>query len=293
MGIRSMTGFGRGAARHDRIQVEVELCAVNKKQLDMVIRLPRALQALESRIEDEVGRRLSRGRITVSAGVRQSARAPRHVRLDAPLARAYVAALREAARAYTLRDDLGVSALLALPDVLTVEHPEEETERVWPVLRAALGRALDALVRMRAAEGRELQRDLARRFRLLAERVERIAARAPEAVRRYRESLTARLRAGGFGGGEHADRIAREIALFAERGDIAEELTRLRSHFKQAGALLRAQDAAGRALDFLAQEMFREINTIGSKSSDAAIATDVVHFKAELERIREQVQNVE
>lgn len=293
MGIRSMTGFGRGSARQDRLKVEIELSAVNKKQLDVVVHLPRALQTLETRIEDELSHRISRGRVTVNAAVRQAARAPRRVRLDAPLAHAYVAALRGAARAYRLRDDLGVSALLALPDVLTVEHPEEDAEKVWPALRAALQRALAALLRMRAAEGRELQRDLARRFDLLAAHVDRIAARAPDAVRRYRETLTARLRAGGFEGGEHADRVAREIALFAERGDIAEELTRLRSHFKQARSLLRSRDAAGRALDFLAQEMFREINTVGSKSSDAAIAAEVVHFKAELERIREQVQNVE
>ena len=293
MSLISMTGYGHGESRIDGTKVEVEVSSVNRKQFDLQLHMPRALQVLESRIQDEVSRVLSRGRITMNVFLVAGAGGTRRVRADEGLARAYVESLRAMAAQLGLPDKLDSRVLAQLPDLLVVEHPEEDLDVIWPVLQQALGQALAALVRMRRTEGRALQADLEKRFQRVGRWVAAIAKRAPAVVRRYREGLHARLQEAGVGADQHAERIAREIALFADRTDICEEITRLGIHLEQAAALIRAKEPAGRSLDFLAQEMFREINTIGSKANDAVISADVVKFKAELERIREQVQNVE
>ncbi len=293
MSLASMTGYGRGESRIEGLRIEVEASSVNRKQFDLVLNVPRPLQVLESRIQDEVGHFVARGRITLNVYFAPEAGAAHRVSVDEGLARAYVETVRGVSRRLGLRENLDSRLLTQIPDLLRVEHPEEDIDRIWPVLQKALRASLTALVKMRRREGRALQQDLERRLKALVAEVDRIEARAPAAVRRYREQLRGRLAEAGLAGGEHADRIAREIALFAERCDITEEITRLKSHFRQARALFRARTPAGRSLDFLAQETFREINTIGSKSVDAAISAFVVRFKAEIERVREQVQNVE
>lgn len=293
MSLHSMTGYGHGESRSGALHASVDLSSVNRKQLDLHMQFPKSLQALEARVEKLLSPLLVRGRITVHVEVTHAPGATRRVRLNEDLARAYIETVRKASRKFNLCGDMTVQSLLELPDVLVVEHPEEQADCVWPVLEHALKQAAQKLVHMRRTEGRELARDLLGRLKAIEVMLDRIAERAPGAVQRYREGLSARLRDAGLNGGEHADRIAREVAVFADRCDIAEEITRLRSHFKQARTLIRNDGAAGRTLDFLAQEMLREINTIGSKSVDAAIASVVVEFKAELERFREQVQNVE
>ncbi|MBM4156848.1 MAG: YicC family protein [Lentisphaerae bacterium] len=293
MSLSSMTGFGHGECRVDGLRVEVEVSSVNKKQLDLQLHLPRAMQALESRIQDEVGRAVARGRVTVNVQVAAVGGAAHRVRVNRPLAKAYVDAIRSAAKDLGLPDTLDSRTLAELPDLLVVEHPEEDTARLWPVLLKALRQALARLVRMRRAEGRVLATDVLRRVDALERRLAVIERHAPEASRRYREALMKRLAEAGLAAAGHEDRIAREVAFIAERGDICEELTRLQSHFAQARRLVHGAGPSGRSLDFLAQEMFREINTVGSKASDAAIGVEVVEFKAELERVREQVQNVE
>ncbi len=289
-----MTGYGRGESRRDGLHAVAEIGSVNRRQLDLQIQLPRALQPLESRIQEEIALRVSRGRVTVNLQVAVGpAAGARRVRLDRPLAQAWLTAVREGARELGLTDDISASALLRLPDLFIVEHPEENLERVWPAIREALHRALAGLLRMRRAEGRALAKDLATRLEQLANQVEMIAARAPGVVERHRAALLARLERAGLP--LHADdpAIAREIALFADRSDISEELTRLRSHLAQGRRMLRERDPVGRALDFLTQELLREINTLSAKCGDAAIGAETVRFKAELERLREQVQNVE
>jgi uncharacterized protein (TIGR00255 family) len=295
MSLRSMTGYGRGASRLDGVSVEVEISSVNRKQLDLLVNLPRTLQVLEPRVVDEVGRALTRGRVTIDVRL---TRLPHHptvsVVLNEALAEEYVGKLKQAARKLDVHDDLGLSHLLALPDVLTIRHVEEDVDLLWPTMKAALGQALTRLVRMRTAEGRALGKDLAVRFAALASRVVEIERSAPGVAARYRAQLIQRLREAGLNEEQFAeDRLLREVILFADRVDIAEEITRLKSHLDQAKKQLRSSEAVGRALDFLAQEMFREINTIGSKANDAGIVREVVEFKAELERIREQVQNIE
>ncbi len=294
MSLQSMTGYGRGEGRGSGMQAVVELGSVNRRQLDLQISLPRPLQALEARVQEEIVGRLARGRVTVSVQVGWLPQgAARHVRWDKELVRAWTAALRGAAKECGLRDDVGVSALLSVPDAFVVESPQTDTERVWPVIRTALRKALEALVRMRAREGRALAHDIRGRLNALAAMTRAISARAPGVVERHRAALLARLQRAGLPFQAEDPAIVREIALFADRSDITEELTRLRSHLDQGRRMLRERAPVGRALDFLTQEMLREINTLAAKCADGDVAAETVRYRAEIERLREQVQNVE
>ncbi|MBW7908755.1 MAG: YicC family protein [Kiritimatiellae bacterium] len=294
MSIRSMTGCGRATAQKEGLHAEVEVSSVNRKQLDIVLSLPRSLSILESRIHDEIARVLSRGRVSVNVVVRYSAREAGHeVVLNESLARAYLSTLRKQANKLQVRDDLGLSHLLSLPGVLHVRSPEENAERSWTVLQVALSKALERLDRMRQKEGAALARDLQARVKVLETLANEISELSPAAVVRFREALKGRLASMRDELGISDERLEREALLFADRSDITEETTRIASHLKQVREWLRGTQPAGKALDFLAQELNREINTIGSKANDAAIAQRVVQFKTELERLREQVQNIQ
>ena len=290
-----MTGRGAAAAAGRLARVEVELSSVNRKQLDVDVGLPRFLAAYESRVLETVQGRLSRGRITGEIRVTWAEAAQAAgAKVDLGLARAAVGALRAAARKLDLPDDLKASDLLSLPGLVVLEHGERDLEALWPTVRQALEAALAKLQAMRKKEGAALGRDLRARLGTLRKLVGEIAARAPGVAETYRANLLKRIAAALPGSDLAADeRLLREVALFADKADIAEELVRLESHFRQAADALKAGGVVGRTLDFLVQEMGREINTIGSKANDAEIARRVVAAKAELERFREQVQNVE
>ena len=292
--LRSMTGYGRGAATRAGIRVEVELNSVNRKQFDVRLNLPRALIVLESRMLEQIQVCVSRGQISGSVAVHVSGGArQRGIRVDRGLAEAYLRVMRRAAADLKLGSDLSAELLLDLPDVLHGSYVDEDAERVWPVASKALRAALAQLVAMRTAEGAALAGDLRRRFGRLQATLERIRRLAPDVKNKYRLSLTKRLGEAGFPMQPADPQLLRELALFAERADISEEITRLASHLQQAFGMLKSAEPMGRTLDFLAQEMFREINTIASKANDVAITRQVIHFKTELERVREQVQNVE
>ena len=294
MAVCSMTGYGRGAAAAGGLRVEVRATSVNRKQLDVQVNIAREFAELEPRLQSAVRGVLSRGRVTLLVDVERSAAVRRQeVRVDEDLAAAYQAALQKATKRLGLADKVDAAFLLNLPEVVQLAPPAQELERVWAVAQRALAAALRALVVMRTREGVALRRDIEQRLAGLEKRVAEIITFAPEVCRRYREQLLARLREAGQGDLAADERIVREVALFADRSDITEELTRLRSHFGQARELLSGREPPGRALDFLAQEMFREINTIGSKANATAISHIVVGFKAALEQIREQVQNIE
>ena len=295
MGLTSMTGRGAAAAAGRLAPLEVELSSVNRKQLDVDVGLPRFLAAYESRVLETVQGRLSRGRITGEIRVTWAEAAQAAgAKVDLGLARAAVGALRAAARKLDVPDDLKASDLLALPGLVSFAHGERDLEALWPTVRQALEAALAKLQAMRKKEGAALGRDLRARLGTLRKLVGEIAARAPGVVETYRANLLKRIAAALPGSDLAADeRLLREVALFADKADVAEELVRLASHFRQAEDALKAGGVVGRALDFLVQEMGREINTIGSKANDAEIARRVVAAKAELERFREQVQNVE
>jgi uncharacterized protein (TIGR00255 family) len=294
MSVRSMTGYGHGVARAGGLRVDVEISSVNRKQLDISINLPKALGQLESRVHEEVAHALHRGRVSVDVTVRGSPELRRKaVRVDQRLAGAYLAELRRVARALKLTDDLGAALLLQLPGVLHFETLEDDVERIGPLLEQAVRGALAALGRMREREGGALARDLRKRLAVMARLAAELRKLAPLAVARYRAALCERVAAVKASAGIPDERLEREIIMFADKSDVTEELTRLASHFDQARGLLSRREPAGKALDFLAQEMYREINTTGSKANDAAMAGRVVLFKTELDRFREQVQNIE
>jgi uncharacterized protein (TIGR00255 family) len=294
MSLRSMTGYGRGVAAGKGLHVEVEVSSVNRKQLDVNLNLPGPLRMLESRIQDEIAKSLSRGRVIVEVAVRGSERLKREaIRVNEDLARAYVQELRKTAKRLQITDDLHISRLMNLPGVLHYEPLDDDIEKVWPVLSKALTKALQEILRMRLREGTALQKDLEHRLSILRGIVKKIMVMSPHTARKYRDALKARLAQAGLNVPLEDERVLKEVVLFADRSDVTEETTRLDSHFKQARELLRSKEPAGRALDFLSQEMNREINTIGSKANDKDIAALVVSFKAELERMREQVQNIE
>lgn len=294
MSLRSMTGYGRGTATASGLTVTVEISSVNRKQFDLSLSAPRSLTVLEAPVTEAVQKVISRGRVNVDLAVDWSEQARRRtVRVDTNVAKAYLKAVRAAAKELGVADDISMQSLLSVPDVLQVAQPKEQMEKVWRVTQRALRQALRQLSAMRQTEGKVLQADLQQRLQQLAEYATRIEGRAPHVAETYRAKLQARLEQARLQLDPGDDRLMREMVLFADRSDISEELTRLESHFQQARQMMRSRKATGRSLDFLAQEMFREINTIGSKANDAAILQDVVTFKTELERIREQVQNVE
>lgn len=295
MALRSMTGYGHGEAVSSGIRVDVDLSSVNRKQFDFRLNLPRPLQFLESLLMEVVHESISRGQVNGSVNVTVSEhKRQQGAKVDGFLARAFVKELRRIGAELGLADNLGTSLLTQLPEVVQYHYVEEDVTLIRPVCEKALRLALAALVAMREREGAAIVKDLVERIRKLTAMRQRIAKLAPTVGPRYRKNVLDRLKRAGIAVDARDNAILKEIALMAERADISEEITRLESHLKQANKLLaQSREPVGRSLDFLAQEMFREINTIGSKANDLAISRLVIHFKTELERFREQVQNVE
>ncbi len=294
MSTNSMTGHGRGHATGHGLAVTVEIGTVNRKNLDVVIQLPRGLHPLDVRIQQIVRESVSRGRVTLHVTVEWAGAARRRaVRLDHNMADSYLRVLRAAAKDLGVIDDIGLEALIQLPEVLQVAEPTEDMERVWEVLERALHKALSQLNSMRRREGQVLQKDLQARLSALAGHVVEIRQRAQQVGPLYRKKLIQRLDEAGVLSQLDEDRLLREVALVVDRADITEELTRLDSHVKQARQMLKSKETTGRSLDFLSQELLREINTVGSKANDTPILQRVIECKSEVERFREQVQNIE
>jgi uncharacterized protein (TIGR00255 family) len=293
MALKSMTGFGEGAAEAGGIRVSVEVSSVNRKQLDINISLPRNLITLDARIQSRVREDFSRGRVSGMVRVEGDETLPGKVRVDAELAAQYVEGIRKVAKTLKLDDDLGAEAIARLPGLVTVEQSSLDSDHLSTAVEGALDKALRSLARMRGAEGKALSADLRERLAALEEQMKSIKALSGDVVKNHRAKLLQRLKDAGFEDLSVDERVVKEIALFADRCDITEEITRLKSHLAQARKLLRSTEPAGRTLDFLCQELLREINTIGSKANGVEITREVVTFKTELERIREQVQNVE
>jgi len=287
-----MTGFGSASAHAGGARVTVELSSVNRKQLDVVVRLPPQLAALESRVQKTVQEQISRGRISGTVQL-DAANGGATLQIDQAHAEETIGKLRRAAKKLNLTDDLSASMLLQIPGLLKMQPVEQAPEEIFQCLEKALTAALKKLNAMRLREGKTLEADFLSRLKLLEAMLEQINARAPQMVSRVRKKLFQSLESAGLKNVAADERVIKEIALFAERSDISEEITRLTSHIAQFRKMLRSNEPSGRSLDFLAQEFFREINTIGSKANDLKITEQVVAFKTELERIREQIQNVE
>jgi uncharacterized protein (TIGR00255 family) len=249
---------------------------------------------LEPRIRDEVNAHLSRGRINVVIAFhRGNTAAEEQVELDVTLAKGYHRAILKLQKEMKLNGSLTLDTILRAPGVMKLAESTVDAESVWPNVEAALRKAITGLVKMREKEGKFLANDFAQRLDFLEAGLELIKKAAPEIITRYREQLRARIRDAGLDVPLDDERLMREVVFFADRCDISEEITRLSSHFKQCRDCLKSNEPVGRTLDFLAQEMGREINTIGSKANAAEISQQVVKMKAELEKIREQIQNIE
>ncbi len=290
--IRSMTGFGAGHGNAPGEDVDVEVRSVNHKFCEVKVRMPRELGALEHDLVRAVKERLARGGVEVTVR-RTAAGGGLTPRVDVALAESYARAFAEIQARLRLPGAVGLAEVLGAEGVVRLEERAVDLDAVAAALRGALSAALDALVAMRAREGEALARDLAARLDLVERLVARVAELSPEVVEQYRARLAERIAELTRGVALDPARLVQEVALFADRTDVAEEITRLGSHVAQVRALLALAEPAGRKLDFLVQEMHREVNTIGSKSQSAEIAGIVVALKAEVERMREQVQNVE
>jgi uncharacterized protein (TIGR00255 family) len=293
--MKSMTGYGRGEGAQDGLKITVELSSVNRKQSEIALYLPRELEPLEPQVRDELNRRISRGRLTVRVGLHTAnGKSFARVRLNTELAREYARELQRLAKELGLGGTLPLDVVARAPGVMQTEETVSDAGAYWPALEKALRQAVAAMISMRQREGSHLAIDLSVRMAALRKCAARIRKRAPQVAKRYQRQLRARLQEAGMAGGEvEQQRLMQEVVIFADRADVSEELTRLDSHFGQFDHCLKATEPVGRTLDFLAQEMHREVNTIGSKANDSAISREVVVMKAELEKFREQVQNVE
>jgi len=292
-----MTGFGRAAFRVGVASFEVEVRSVNHRHLDARVRLPRALAALEAEVRERIARHLARGKVDLSVAAPDAGALPPALTIDLEAARAYLRAARELRHGEQVPGELGVGVLLGLPGVARFAEPELPEEDLRRELLSAVDAALAGADAMRAAEGAALERELLARVSLVAELAASLAERAGVVQGAARERLQKRAQqlAQETGLRDEA-RLAQEIAIAADRLDVTEEIVRLRSHveqFREGVASAGPGQPVGRRLDFLLQELGREVNTIGAKGSDAPLTSLVVDLKTELERIREQVQNVE
>lgn len=290
--MKSMTGFGRGAATSSDWQCRVEISSVNRKQLDLVIALPRELAVMEREVRQYLGEKLSRGRVNAKISVESNQGAGfGRLRCDEDLARQYVRAHQKLGE--SLGQQLAPLDLVRAPGVFEIEEQELDTEALWAVMKEALEAAFSSFSQMREAEGKHLATVLLASLERLENLASQIREQAPKVVETYRRNLSRRLEEAGLPLPLDDERLLKEIGFFAERCDITEELERLGSHFRQTWVYLNSAEPVGRSLDFLAQELYREFNTIGSKANDAALAQAVIEAKTEVEKIREQVQNLE
>lgn len=292
--IKSMTGFGRGEGRDQERQFVVEIKSVNHRYNDMIVRMPKRLNYLEEKIRSLIKQGIQRGRVEVYITLESIGESDTQISLNLSLAQQYMESLEKMKEHFHIKDDVSLFLLSKFPDIFKIEEKEEDEDQIWHCLKEAVQRALDMLIKMRIIEGEKLAEDIKNKCQYIAEIVGDIEQRAPEVVLEYKEKLRNRI---------HEllddtikideDRLAMEVAIFADKSSIDEEIVRLKSHIEQLREALEEKDPTGRKLDFLIQEMNREINTIGSKANDLEITKKVVDIKGELEKIREQVQNIE
>jgi uncharacterized protein (TIGR00255 family) len=291
--IRSMTGFGRGMSQADGIEFLVEIKTVNHRYSDIYIKMPRTISFLEDKVRDVINKSLSRGKIDVFISYEEHGEDSKCVVVDEPLAEAYVNAAKQLRDKFGLIDDISVSLLSRFPDIFRVEKAEQDEDKLWNLLKAAVDEAIKNLISMRENEGAGLKKSLLEKAVNIESAVKQIELRSPDVVREYKQKLESRIKELTEQQTIDESRLAMEIAIFADRCSIDEEIVRLGSHINQLRQALDMQQPVGRKLDFLIQEMNRETNTIGSKANDLTITNSVVEVKSEIEKMREQVQNIE
>jgi len=290
----SMTGFGRGESENKQYKIVIEIKSVNHRYNDIIIKMPKKLNVLEEKMKAKIKNYVNRGRVEVFVNFEESEAenfviTPNYTVLDQ-----YVSALEAIKDKYTVVDDMGVSLLARYPDALKVEFQEADEELIWTLMESALTGALENLKTMRQVEGVKLKEDTISRVNVIRGIVKEIEKLAPDIVATHKEKMLERIKDLLDGTIEvDEQRIAMEIAVFSDKTNITEEIVRLESHFEQLVNILDESKPVGRKLDFLIQEMNREVNTIGSKSPDIDISNYVVDMKSEIEKIREQIQNIE
>jgi uncharacterized protein (TIGR00255 family) len=288
-----MTGYGRGETDHNGTKFSVELNSVNRKQSDIVINLPRDLTALEPQIRQTINENISRGRTNVVVSYHNGSSAPRKLALDTELARSYHDAMRALQKDLDAPGEITIGSILQAPGVMRAPEETIDSGAAWPAIERALRLALSELIKMREREGKHLAKDLIGRLKAMRKQIKEIRALHPDVVKKYRATLLERIHKAGLPIATDDERLVKEISFFADRADVSEELTRVESHLAQFAHHLRRHEPVGRTLEFITQEIFRELNTLGAKANDAAISQRVVLCKAELEKIREQIQNLE
>jgi uncharacterized protein (TIGR00255 family) len=293
--MKSMTGYGRGDCSQDGFKITVELSSVNRKQSEITVNLPREMELLEAPIREAINQQISRGRLTARVSLHAGeGNISARMHLNVSLAKAYAKELAKLSKQLNLPGPVTLDHLVRAPGVFQTDEDIAGNEDFWPAVEKALQKALRMMVSMREREGAHLKKDLIQRIANMRKAASTVEKHVPEVAKRYREQLVTRIKNAGIEApGVEEDRLLKEVVYFADRSDISEELTRLQSHFQQFDDTLKSKEPVGRVLDFLAQEMNREVNTIGSKANDSLISREVVTLKAELEKFREQAQNVE
>ena len=291
--VKSMTGYGRAVETVNGREFTVELRSVNNRYLDCTVKLPRALSFAEDAVKQAVKGAISRGKVDVFISVRSEGAEDVKITLNTAMVEGYLGAMHHMAKDYGIREDISVGLLSRMPDVFTVDKPEVDEEQLLADLLSVVNQALERFDAMRSAEGRALENDLRSRGQTILSLVEQVEAGSGQTVADYRTRLENKLKEVLASTAIDESRILTEAAIFADKVAVDEETVRLRSHLDQMNNMLTTGGAIGRKLDFLLQEMNRESNTIGSKCSDVRMARIVVDIKAELEKIREQTQNIE
>lgn len=291
--IKSMTGFGKAQEIIDGMSISVEIKSVNHRYFDFSSRVPRTYGFLDEKLKTYIQSKVSRGKIECCVSIEALEIQDCVVSVNHSLAAGYIAALKEIGERYSLRDDITVSSVAKYHDIFSVHKSEADEERIWNAVKCVADKAIDSFITMREKEGEKLKEDILSRCDLILSLVSYIEERSPETVKEYNGKLLERMKAVLDEVQVDEQRILTEAAIYADKIAVAEETVRLRSHISQMHEFMDSDVAIGRKMDFLVQEFNREANTIGSKAQDTEIAKRVIDIKAEIEKIREQVQNIE
>ncbi len=291
--IKSMTGFGRATKELDGYVITVEIKSVNHRYFEFSSRIPRQYGFLDDKLKSYINSKVSRGKVDCFVTIEALNTDSAEVVVNNTLASAYVAALKEMAKKYGIKQDFGVSTLSRFQDVLIVKKADEDEEKLWGYVKAVCDEAIEKFVQMRTIEGEKMRDDIYSRGQYIIDCVSFIEERSPQTVKEYNDKLIERVHDLIGDAALDEARVIQEVAIYADKVAVAEETVRLRSHIDQLNSFIDADEPVGRKMDFLVQEINREANTIGSKANDVDIARKVVDIKAEVEKIREQIQNIE
>lgn len=291
--IKSMTGYGKSEQTIDSLNVTVEIKSVNHRYFEFSARVPREYGFLEEKLKKYCNSLITRGKVECYVSVEDLEEREMEVNVNETLAAGYVKALKELSERFSLKDDISAVTLSRYPDVITLHKASEDEERIWNAVKTVAETAVSKFIEMRETEGSKLRGDILSRADYIIECVEFIEGRSPETVREYNEKLKQRMKELLGDAAVDEQRLLNEAAIYADKIAVDEETVRLRSHISQLREFMNSSEAIGRKLDFLVQEINREANTIGSKAQDVDIAKKVIAIKAEVEKIREQVQNIE